>query len=74
MAAPIIAEIAQSHAGNLVVLKLNTDDNQTYSGGLQIKSIPTFIVFSGGSEVARQSGLLPKEAFEAWVADAANLS
>lgn len=72
-AAPIVEDIAEEHAGKMIVLKLNTDDNQPYSTGLGIQSIPTFIVFADGKEVDRQSGLPPKDAFERWVASRARL-
>ncbi len=67
-AAPLMVDIGEERAGELLVLKLNTDEDGGYSSGLGIRSIPTFIMFREGKEVARQSGLPPQRAFEDWVA------
>jgi len=66
-AAPLMEDIAEENAGKILVLKLNTDEDGGYSSGLGIRSIPTFIMFRGGKEIARQSGLPPQRAFEEWV-------
>jgi len=66
-AGPIVESFARDRAGELVVLKLDTDQDATTSGALDIRGIPTFILFSGGREIARQSGVLPRDALERWV-------
>ena len=67
MASPIVEEIAEELAGDVITLKVNTDEAQRVASKFGIKSIPTFIVFKGGKEVARQSGLMPPEKMRAWV-------
>lgn len=69
-AAPILDAMARSHAGRMMVLKLNTDENPQTAGQFQITGIPSFFVFKGGNVVAKQSGLPPRAAFERWLSDA----
>jgi thioredoxin 2 len=66
-AAPLLEQLGRSHAGSLVVLKVNTDEHPQPSAALGIRGIPTFIGFLNGKEVTRQAGLLPAPAFQGWV-------
>jgi thioredoxin 1 len=45
MVAPVVEEIAKEKAGELKVVKLNTDENQQTSINYNVLSIPTLIVF-----------------------------
>jgi thioredoxin 2 len=67
MAAPQLDEIARSNAGSLLVLKLNTDQNQDAAARHRVQGIPLFVMFRGGYEAARQTGLPPRSAFERWI-------
>ncbi len=67
-AAPLLDSLGRAHAGQLLVLKLNTDQDAPTARQLGIQGIPTFIVFSGGQEVARRSGVLPRAQMEDWLA------
>ncbi|PTL83433.1 co-chaperone YbbN [Vitiosangium sp. GDMCC 1.1324] len=70
-AAPILEAVGRKQAGRLVILKLNTDANPQAASQLRVQGIPTFVVFSGGREVARRSGLLPQAELERWALSAA---
>lgn len=70
VAAPILAEVGRAHAGRLVVLKLNTEEYPEAGNQLGVRGIPTFVVFSGGREVARRSGLMPRQELERWALEA----
>ena len=61
MMAPAVDALAAHVQGKAIVAKLNTDHSSRTAGGFGIRGIPTTIVFSGGKEVARQSGALPLE-------------
>ena len=63
--APAVDELASRYRGRALVAKLDTDRAQRTAGGFQIRGIPTVIVFSGGAEVARQTGAVPLPALEA---------
>ena len=71
MAAPIIDNIARSHAGRLVVLKVNTEEHPEAGQRHRVSSIPAFVVFRDGREAARQVGLPPASALANWVAQKA---
>jgi thioredoxin 1 len=65
MVGPVVEEIAKEKAGQLKVVKLNTDDNQQTSISYNVLSIPTLIVFKNGQEVKRVTGAYPKKRLEA---------
>lgn len=66
-AAPILEAVGRAQAGRLLVLKLNTDQHPEAASALRVQGIPTFVVFAGGREVARRSGVLPRAELERWV-------
>jgi len=70
MMAPFVDELAREKQGVALIAKLNTDLAQRTAGGFNIRGIPTVIVFSGGREVARQTGAVPKAALEQLLAKA----
>lgn len=58
---PIIEELARETVGRFVVGKLNIDTNSVTTREYNVKSIPTLIIFKGGQEVDRLTGLQTKE-------------
>jgi thioredoxin 2 len=66
-AAPIVEELGEDLAGEVLVLKVNTDEAQRTAGKFGIRSIPTFMVFKDGKEVARQSGVMQPAQMRAWL-------
>ena len=65
--APAFAEAALALEPRVRLAKLNTDEAQATAGRLNIRSIPTMILFAGGREIARQSGAMPASQIERWV-------
>ena len=65
MVGPVVEEIAAEKAGQLKVVKMNTDDNQQTSINYNIMSIPTLILFRHGQEAKRVIGAYPKKRLEA---------
>lgn len=55
--APTLDEFASDHAGEVLVLKLDTDANQTTAQRFGIKGIPTLIAFANGAETGRHVGM-----------------
>lgn len=62
MVSPIVDEIADEHADDLKVVKLNVDDNPATAQQYGIMSIPTLLVFQGGEPAARIVGAKGKAA------------
>ena len=62
MMAPTIDKIAEAFEGRAKVGKLNVDDHPESAGALGVSSIPTVVVFKGGSEVARFVGVQSESA------------
>ncbi len=60
--APILAEIADEHAGDITVAKLNVDDHPDLAMRYNVMSIPTLLVFSGGDVSKRLVGAKSKGA------------
>ena len=65
MLAPTIKELASQYNGRIKVGKLDTDANRETAVKYQITAIPTLILFSGGQEVNRMTGMKPKQEIEA---------
>lgn len=57
---PIVDEIAASNAV-LTVAKVNVDEHPSLAQRFNVLSIPTFMVFKGGSVVDQFSGSMSKE-------------
>ncbi len=58
--APIIEEIADERAGELDVYKLDVDAETDVVLRHGVSAMPTLVMFSGGEEIGRIVGALPK--------------
>jgi thioredoxin 1 len=65
MVAPVLEEIAQEKGDALKIVKLNTDENQQTAIAYEVLSIPTLILFKGGTEAKKVIGAYPKKRLEA---------
>jgi thioredoxin 2 len=70
MVAPELQKVATRQAGQAVIVKVNTDELSDLGQRFGIRSIPTLAVFSGGKEVARDTGARPAAEIEAFIARA----
>lgn len=71
MMAPVLDQIAKARAGEVVVVKINTDDNPDAAIRNGIRGIPTLVLFHGGDEVDRQVGAVPAPYLERMLATVA---
>ena len=62
--APTIEAIAERFDGRADVAKLDVDRNPETAAAHGIQSIPTVLVFRGGREVDRISGVQPRARYE----------
>lgn len=65
--APAFASAATRLEPYVRLGKLDTEAEQAIASRYAIRSIPTMILFSGGKELARQSGAMPANAIVDWV-------
>ena len=57
--APLLDDVAQRRAGQVLFAKLDTDRNPQTGPRFGIRGIPTLIAFRQGKEVARRVGAVP---------------
>jgi len=65
--APILDEVAKTFEGQVVITKVNVDENPEAVSRFEIMSIPTLVVFKDGEVVDKMVGLHSKEEIEALV-------
>ena len=66
MMAPQFEAAAQSLEPNFRLGKLDTEAEQQIAGRYGIRGIPTMILFRGGKEIARTSGVMPAAQIAQW--------
>jgi thioredoxin 2 len=65
--APAFERTAQEIEPHARFVKLNTDNDQAIASQLDIRGIPTLMIFKQGKEVARVAGAMDAGRFRAWV-------
>ena len=55
--APRLDDLARDRAGDVLVVKVNTDRHGAVAERYQVRALPTLILFSRAREVSRQVGL-----------------
>jgi thioredoxin 2 len=69
-AAPEVARTAREMAGQAVVLKVDTDQNQNLAARYNVRGIPNFAVFHSGKLVRQQAGVVGHDVMESWLKSA----
>jgi thioredoxin 1 len=64
MFSPVLDEIADEHAGELRLVKVNIDEEVELAERYGIQSIPTIVLFRDGKPAAAAIGAQPKRALE----------
>lgn len=65
--APLMDWAAATYGERLRVAKLEADPNPLTLAELDVKGLPTLILFRGGEEVARHEGAIPQHQLKAFV-------
>src|ERR1700690_2115803 len=60
MIAPVLEKFAKEFAGNLIVAKVNTDENPEWANNFGVRGIPTMLFVAGGKLVYTQVGAIPE--------------
>ena len=66
MMAPVFEKAAQQLEPNMLLAKLNTENEQSIAARFGIRSIPTIAVFKGGRVVAQQAGAMDMGSLTRW--------
>lgn len=61
MMSPIIEELAKDYEGEIIIGKLNTDENPNTTAQYKVMSIPTMILFKDGKELDKVVGAVSKD-------------
>ena len=68
--APHVAAIARDYAGRVAVGKCDTDSNTELVARLDVRAMPTLLLFKGGQVIGQIVGAAPKAKIEALVSRA----
>jgi thioredoxin 2 len=68
--APEMENVALTEAGQLVVVKVNTENLQALSQRFEVRSIPMMMIFLHGREIGRTAGARPAAAIRDFVTQA----
>jgi len=67
MMAPVLDEAAKTLEPQLLIAKVNTENEPVISQQFGIRSIPTLALFQGGREIARMSGAMQLPQLKQWL-------
>lgn len=67
MIAPVLDDIAEDYAGQLIVAKLNIDENPDTPAKNGVRGIPTLMLFKNGQVEATKVGALSKSQLKAFL-------
>lgn len=67
MIAPILKDIAVEQGDQLRVVKMDSDQNQSFSSKLKVNGLPTLVLFRGGEEIDRLEGAPTKDQLMGWI-------
>jgi thioredoxin 1 len=73
MVAPILDKLASEKSGQLVVTKVNTDENSEWAGRYGVQGIPTMLFVAKGKIIHQQVGALPEHLLRATVEEFLNV-
>ena len=65
MLEPILKEVKNKVGDAVKIVKIDIDTNEALAQGLQVRSVPTLIIFQNGEAKWRQSGVMSAVQLEA---------
>jgi len=74
MIGPVLEKLAEEMAHDVLVAKVNVDENPEIASRFQIRSIPLLIAFHNEDKIASQVGAFPAAALRAWVEKALQIA
>ncbi|NOQ89069.1 MAG: thioredoxin TrxC [Gammaproteobacteria bacterium] len=67
MMAPAFEQASHDLSPSVRLAKLNTEDEQSIGARLNIRSIPTLVIFKNGKELTRQAGAMSAAEIKSWI-------
>lgn len=67
MMMPVLEQLNEHYSDSVIISKLEADSNMDISNQLNIKSVPTLILFRDGKEIERQLGAKNKTELINWI-------
>jgi thioredoxin len=61
--ARLLDAISEEYAGQVKIVRVNTDDNAELARRYDVQGLPTVVVFAGGRALASAIGVRPKEEY-----------
>ena len=58
--APILKDVKDELTDDIKIIKIDVDRNKVLAANFNVMGVPTMILFKEGSQVWRQSGVVPK--------------
>jgi len=58
--APILDQVAKKVGSKVRILKIDVDKNQGIASKMNVRGVPTMILYQNGKQVWRQSGVVPE--------------
>ncbi|MFK8045674.1 MAG: thioredoxin [Crocinitomicaceae bacterium] len=58
--APILDEVAKKVGSKVRIIKIDVDKNQGVATKMNVRGVPTMILYQNGTQVWRQSGVVPE--------------
>ena len=69
MISPVVEALAEEYDGQIIIAKMNTDENPLTPQRLGIMGIPTLIFYKNGKEEDRVVGVVPRAVLKAKIDD-----
>ena len=66
MIGPVLEEISEER-DDIIIAKMDIDENPETPTGFGVRSIPTILIFKGGESVATTMGAKPKAQLSQWI-------
>ena len=59
--APVLESVKNELKDTAIIIKIDVDKNQTLASKLNVRGVPTLVIYKNGEIVWRQSGVLSKD-------------
>ncbi len=65
--APALEELASQYDGEIIIAKVNVDENPLSPSKFGVRGIPALFLFKNGEMVSSKVGAAPKASLQSWI-------